>query len=351
MTTYSIPKTMKAAVYYSNSDVRVEPREVPEIGPGELLVKVEACGLCGGETMEWYLAPRAPKILGHEPTGYVAKVGPGVTGFKEGDRVFVHHHVGCLSCHFCNRGHFSLCENFRKSNIHPGGFTEYFRVPPDLTSLDTLLLPDEISFEVGTVIEPVACALKGVRMAGIQPGDTVAIVGSGFMGLSYLQLAAVFSAGKIFALDFSDWRLEKARSLGATHTINPLNENPLEKLRDLNEGRLADVVILCAPAIKAWDSALQLCEKGATLHITAPPPPDDRIEVNPNELYFKEITLNGSYSATHLDTRAVLDLLVANRINAEEMITHRFGLDGVVEAIQLILSGGKSLKSIILPGR
>jgi L-iditol 2-dehydrogenase len=342
--------TMKVAVYYSNSDVRVEERRIPDIGPGELLVKTEACGLCGGETLEWYLAPRAPKILGHEPTGVVVRTGPGVKKFKEGDRVFAHHHVACMSCHTCNRSHFTLCENYGKSKLDPGAFAEYFRVPAENASLDTLLLPDDVSFEAGTVIEPMACALKGLRIAGIQPGDTVAIVGSGFIGLCYLQLARTFSPGLIFSLDFNDWRLEKARSLGASNTINPLREDPVEKLRDLNGGRLADVVILTAPSTKAWESAYQLCEKGATLHNTAPTAPGETVRISPNDLFFREITLNSSYSATHRDTRAVLDLLAAQRLEAEALITHRFGLDGVAQAIQLLLKAGESLKSLILPG-
>jgi L-iditol 2-dehydrogenase len=351
MSMYANHKTMKVAVYYSNQDVRVEERPVPEIGSGELLVKTEACGLCGGETMEWYLAPRAPKILGHEPTGTVVKTGPGVTKFKEGDRVFAHHHVACMSCHYCNRGHYSLCENYGRSKLDPGGFAEFFRVPAENANLDTLLLPDHVSFEEGTVIEPMACALKGIRMAAIQPGDTVAIVGSGFIGLCYLQLASIFSSGLIFSLDFSDWRLDKAQSLGATYTINPLKENAIEKLRDLNDGRLADIVFITAPSTKAWESAYQLCEKGATLHNTAPSPPGETVRISPNDMFFREITINSSYSTTHKDTRAVLDFLAAKRVDAGALITHRFGLDGVAEAIRLLLDAGESLKSLILPDK
>jgi L-iditol 2-dehydrogenase len=341
---------MKVAVYYSNADVRVEERPVPEIGPGELLVKTEACGLCGGETLEWYLARRAPKILGHEPTGVVVRTGSGVRKFKPGDRVFAHHHVACMSCHSCKRGHFTLCERFGKSKLDPGGFAEYFRVPAENASLDTLLLPESVSFEAGTVIEPMACALKGIKVTGIQPGDTVAIVGSGFIGLCYLQLARLFSPGLILSLDFNDWRLEKASTLGAAYTINPLREAAAEKLRDLNSGRLADVVILTAPTIKAWEAAYQLVGKGGTLHNTAPPAPGETIQISPNELFFKEITLNASYSATHLETRAVLDLLAANRLNTGDLITHRFGLEGISQAIQLLLQAGESLKSLIFPG-
>jgi L-iditol 2-dehydrogenase len=344
-------RAMKVAMYYANDDIRIEDHPLPEIGPGDLLVKTETCGLCGGETMEWYLASRAPKVLGHEPTGVVVETGPDVTKFKQGDRVFVHHHVPCMSCHFCHRGRFTLCEHFSKTKIEPGGFAEFFRVPAENVQFDTLHLPDNVSFEAGTLIEPMACALKGVKQTPLHPGDTVAIVGLGFMGMSYLQLVALNHAGNIFGLDFSDWRLEKARSLGATHTINPGCEDAVKKLRDLNAGFGADAVFVTAPNIAAWESGLALCEKGGQLHLGAPPPPSTEWILDPNELYFSEVQINSTYSANHVDTKSVLDLLSAKRLDAEGLITHRFGLDRVEEAIHLLLEADASLKSIIYPGQ
>jgi L-iditol 2-dehydrogenase len=340
---------MKVAMYYRNDDVRIEEHPIPELGPGDLLVKTEACGLCGGETLEWYLASRAPKVLGHEPTGVIVATGPGLTKFKEGDRVFAHHHVPCMSCHYCHRGLFTMCEHYGRTHLDPGGFAEYFRVPAENAQFDTLILPDDVSFDEGTIIEPMACTLRGVKQTHIQPGDTVAIVGLGFMGMCYLQLVALSQAGKIFALDFSDWRLEKALSLGATYTINPKVEDPVEKLKDLNEGRGADAVFVVAPNVDAWESGLALCEKGAHLHFGAPPPPEKVWKINPNRLYFREIQTNSAYSANHVDTQAVLDLLAAKRVDANALITHRFGLDGVEEAIRLLLAADKSLKSLIIP--
>jgi L-iditol 2-dehydrogenase len=341
--------TMRVAVYYNNRDVRVEERPVPVIGPGELLVKVEACGLCGGETMEWYLQPRAPKVLGHEPTGIVAQLGPAVDGFKEGDRVFVHHHVPCMTCHHCLRGHFTMCVHYGQTNIDPGGFAEYFRVPAENVRYDTLLLPDRVSFEAGTLIEPLGCVLKGLKVAGIQPGDTVAIIGVGFMGMGFIQLTRLWGAGRIFALDFSDWRLNKALELGADHAINPQNEDALGKLHDLNNGYGADSVIVTAPSLSAVELGLSLAGKGATLHVNAPPPPDAIWRIHATDLYFREVTLTFSYSATHIETRQVLTYLTTGRIAESDLITHRFGLDGVAKAIELLLAAGESLKSVIIP--
>lgn len=344
-----LPKTMKVAVYHKSDDIRVEEQPIPIIGPGEILVKTKACGLCGGETMDWYIEPRAPKVLGHEPTGVVVQTGPGVTNVKEGDRVFVHHHVACMSCHYCHRGAFTLCDHYRQTGIDPGGFVEYFRVPAEIVQLDTLVLPDNVSFEEGTIIEPMACAMKGIRQTDIHPGDTLAIVGVGFMGLCYLQLALLQQVGKTIALDLNDWRLGQAKSLGATNTINTKSGNVVEDLKRFNEGRGADVVIVTAPSVEAWDLGLALCEKGGTLHLGAPAPPDEVWSVKPTDLWFHEIKINSTYSATHMDTEAVLNLLASGRVDANSMITHRFGLDDVAEGIRLLRAAGESLKILIIP--
>jgi len=345
----SIPKTMACAVYYRNSDVRLQEMAVPEIGPGELLVKTEACGLCGGETMEWYLMPRAPRILGHEPAGVVVAVGAGVKKFKEGDRVFVHHHVSCMSCHYCNRGYYSMCESYSKSKIDPGGFAEYFRVPAENAQFDTQILPDNVTFEQGTLLEPMGCTLSGIKACNIHYGDTVAIIGLGFMGMSYLEQAKLSPAGKIIGLDFSDWRLETAMKLGATDTINPKIEDAAAKIREMNHGRLADVVIVTAPFVSAWDSGLQLCDKGATLHLGAPVAPDATWTINANPLYFKEIKIVPTYSSSQLESEELLDMISTGRLQVDSLITHHFGLDGVQDAIQLMLKASDSLKPMIVP--
>ena len=342
-------KKMKVAVYYKNNDVRLEERPIPKIGAEEILVKTEACGLCGGETMEWYLAPRAPKILGHEPGGVIIQAGKGVKKFKVGDRVFVHHHVPCMSCHFCQRGFFTMCSHYKETGIDPGGFAEYFRVPADNVQFDTLLLPDNVSFEEATIIEPMACTLKGINQTQIHHGDTVVIVGVGLMGMSYLELLKLSPAGKIIATDFSEWRLKKALDLGATHAINPNDEVAVDKIRSLNNGLAADVVIVTVPNAKAWQAGLDLCEKGASIHFGAPPPPDINMQINPNWLYFNEIKINSSYSASHIETSAVLDLIASGRVDAKALITHEFGLDKVQDAIQLLLAADKSLKTVICP--
>lgn len=343
----SVPKKMKAVIYYSNSDVRLEERPVPEIGPGELLVKMEACGLCGSELTEYYMIPRSPLVMGHEPTGVVVQVGEGVTKFKEGDRVFSHHHVGCMSCHQCHRGNFTLCENFRKSRLYPGAMCEYFRVPEENAKFDTILLPDNVSFDVGTLVEPIACTMRGVKITPIRPGDTVVVIGMGFIGLSYLELIRHSPAGKIIVMDLNDWRLEQGKKHGATHIINPGEENPVDYVREVNEGRLADAVFVAVPNIRVWDQGLDLCEKGATIHFGTPLHPDIQWPINPNKLWFSEIKMNFTYSTTHVETQAVMDMIAAGRLDAESLISHRFGLNQVPEAIKLYKEASESIKPII----
>lgn len=342
-------KYMKAAVYYNNNDVRLEDKTIPELGPGDLLVKMEACGLCSGETYEEYQLPRGPRVQGHEPTGVVVEVGKEVEKFEVGDRVYVHHHVPCMSCHWCNRGFFTQCEHWDQTRIDPGGFAEYFRVPVENAQFDTLILPENVSFEEGTLVEPMACTLRGLWQTKIHPGDSIAVMGTGFMGLSFVQLAQLWPVSRIFAVDLNDWRLGKAIEMGANHAINPSRDTPDAKLRDLNQGRGVDAVFVTAPNVRALNTALSLCDKGATLHINSPAPKGEPWPVEAYDLFFREITIHCAYSANHLATRAVLELISAGKLDAKSLITHRFGLDRIGDAIQLILAAGESLKPIIIP--
>ena len=344
-----MPFAMRAAVYYRNSDIRIEERPVPEIGPGELLVKTIACGLCSGEAMEWYHAPRAPKVMGHEPAGIVVAVGPGVTRFREGDRVFVNHHVGRLQSPEALRGHFTRDPAYARTNLDPGAMCEYFRAPAANVENDAHVLPANVSDEEAAIVEPWACVVGGLKVAGIQPGDTVAVVGAGFMGQGFVHMAPLMGAATIFALDFSDWRLEKACEMGATHVINPRIEPALEKMKDLNRGRGADAVIVTVPNVRALEMAYGLVATGGTLHLNAPPPATERWSIDPEHLYFNEITITTKYSADHRDTAQLLHWLAAGRVRPRPAITHRFPLEGVRTAMDLLLKADRSLKSIIYP--
>ncbi len=344
-----MPEMMKAAIYYNNDKIRIEERPIPEIGPGDLLIKTAACGLCGSESMEWYQLKRAPKVMGHEPAGIVAKAGSEVKGFKEGDRVFVNHHVGRIHSHLALRGHFTSDPFYSSTNLEPGAMCEYFRAPAVNVETDTHLIPDKVSFEAATFMEPWGCVLGGLKVAGIQYGDTVAVVGAGFMGQGFVHLAPLFGAGAIIALDLSDFRLSKAGEMGATHTINPEKEDPKEVLYDLNHGRGADSVILTVPSISALEMAYDLVGVGGTLHLNAPPSGDRDWKLNPTRMYFDEITITNKYSADHHDTYQILKWLEAGRIRPEAAITHRFALEDVGRAFKLLVKADKSIKTMIYP--
>lgn len=340
---------MRAAVYYNNKDIRVEEVPIPEIGPGDLLVKTIACGLCGAEAMEWYHAPRAPKVMGHEPAGIVVEVGKDIAKFKVGDRIVFNHHVGQMQSPEALRGHYTIDRYYKTGGLKPGGMCEYFKLPSPIVEKDTHLIPDDVPFGITTVLEPWGCVVGGLKVSRIQPGDTIAVVGGGFMGQGFVHIAPLFGAGKIVAIDFSDYRLGKAFELGATHTINPKVENSVEKMLEFNNGRLADVVILTAPSIQALESAYKLLGPGATLHINAPPPIEEIWSFSPGDMYFKEICITTKYSADHFDTHQVLRWLVAGRIDPEKAITHRFPLEEITDAFDLLLEADKSLKSVVYP--
>jgi L-iditol 2-dehydrogenase len=244
-----------------------------------------------------------------------------------------------------------MCEHFTKSNIHPHGFAEYVQVPEENVIHDAHLLPDHMSFEEGTLVEPMACVVKGIKLSGIQPGDTVAIIGAGLMGLGFAQLARVWGASKIIVFDFSKWRLEKALELGADYSINPNEvDDSLEALKELNQGRGADSVIVTPNGVKAYEFGIELVGKGSTVHLFSPSEPDETITIRPNDLFFREITLTTTYSCNHIDTHQSLKFLASGRINGKAMITHKWGLHQVAEAISMFFRAEDSIKSIIVPG-
>lgn len=339
---------MKAAIYYAINDIRLEERPIPAIGPDDILLKTLACGLCGGEAMPWYKKSQ-PKVLGHEPVGEVVEVGRNVKDFKVGERLFVNHHVGRVRSHWSLRGHYTRDPYYSTTKLDPGAICEYYRVSGDHLRMDVHRIPGSMSNEVATTIEPWSCVIGGLKTCGIQPGDTVAVVGAGFMGQGFIHMAPLFGAGKVVALDFSNWRLDRARELGATHIINPKDTDPVEAMRALNNGLLADTVIVVAPSQKAWEQALALTEVGGTLHLGAPLAPEVPWVRDGNRAYFDEITVTSKYSSDHHDTYSYFRLLDAGRIEAEKAITHFFDISDAPTAFQTLVDAGESLKIIVYP--
>jgi len=342
---------MRVAMYYSNNDVRVEQMSVPAIGPGELLVRVEVCGICGSDVAEWDRLPKAPLVLGHEIAGVVEQVGEGVEQYKKGDRITATHHVPCFNCHYCCGGHHTICELMSKTRFDPGGFAEYLRLPAINVERGVFPIPEEVSFEEASFTEPVACVLRGQRIANLRPGQSVLVMGSGIAGLLHVHLAGVMGATRVIATDVSDSRLEAAGRFGAGAAVNASEDVP-SRFRRLNDGRLADLVIVCTTAPAAFAQSLECVERGGTILFFAPPEPGFELPVPVNELFWRtDITLTTSYAGEPADYATALELIRSRRICPVDMITHRLGLEDTQKGFHLVAAAMDSIKVIVEPHR
>lgn len=339
---------MRVAMYYNNKDVRIEEMQTPQIGLGELLVKVLASGICGSDVMEWYRIKRAPLVLGHEIAGEIVAVGEGVKRFKVGDRVTVAHHVPCNTCHYCLNGHYSVCETLRTTNFYPGGFSEYIRIPQINVDRGTFILPDKVSYEEGTFAEPLACTLLAQRKANFRPGQSILVIGSGISGLLHIQLARALGAGRIFAVDITEYRLRMAKQCGADIAIHAKEDVPAY-LRKLNNGRLADLVIVCTGAPPAIQQAFNTVDRGGTILFFAPTEPNVSTPINLWDLWRNCNSVIMSYAGPPDDTATAIELIRAGRVKVGELITHRLPLSETALGFKLVAEAKDSIKVIIAP--
>ena len=340
---------MRVAMYYANNDVRIEDRPRPAIGPNEILVRIEASGICGSDVMEWYRANRVPLVLGHEVAGTVVEAGKGVRCYKTGDRVAVAHHVPCGKCRFCKDGHESVCDMLRTTNFDPGGFSEFVRVPEINVEKGVFLLPSGVSFEEATFIEPLACVLRGQRLAGFKKGKTVLVVGSGISGLLHIKVAKASGAKKIFATDIADFKLNAARKAGADGVFNAREYSP-DALRKLNEGYLADYVVICAASDSAFEQALRSVERGGTALIFSAAAKDAKLPVPTNDIFWRsEVTITSSYAGSPEDHADALEKIRSRKIDVYDMITHRLPLKDTGVGFKLVAEASESIKVIIEP--
>jgi L-iditol 2-dehydrogenase len=341
---------MRVAMYYNNRDVRLEEIPTPQIGPGELLVKVVASGICGSDVMEWYRIKKAPRVLGHEIAGEIVEVGKGVDQYKVGDRVFVSHHVPCNTCQYCLNGFHTLCDTLRKTNFDPGGCAEYLRVPRINVDRGVFILPEELSFEDAVFIEPLSCVLRGQRIARLRPGQSVFVIGSGISGVLHIALAHASGARWIIASDIDEYRLKAAKKFGADETILAKDVNHLE-IREINQGRLADLVIVCAGAISAYIQALQSVDRGGIILCFAPLEPGLNFVFPFFDFWNDGISLLSTYGGSPFDITTAIELIRAQRLPLREMITHRLSLAETGLGFQLVAEAKESIKVIIEPHR
>jgi L-iditol 2-dehydrogenase len=342
---------VKVGVYHNNRDLRLEEAPTPTVGPGDLLMEVKASGICGSDIMEWYRIKRAPLVLGHEVTGDIVAIGAAVEGFALGDRIVSTHHVPCYECRDCLNGYHTACEVFHgENNFDPGGFAQYLRISGRSVSKGTMHLPDEVSYEAGSFIEPLGTVVRGMREIGVTPGETVLLLGSGLIGLLQIKLMRALGVGKIIAADVLDFRLQQATRFGADHVCDATGD-VAAFVREVNDGRLADKVIVSTGALPAAQTGLGCVEKGGTVLFFAVPKPDEELNIDINAFWRDSKSVKVSYGAAPIDNQQALDLVRSGRVEVEDMITHRLPLDEIGEGFRLTCDGTESLKVIIEPNR
>lgn len=324
---------MRVAVYYNNKDIRIEERAKPQINSGEILVKVRASGICGTDVMEWYRVKKSPRVLGHEISGDIVESKS--KKYKVGQRVFVSHHVPCNKCKFCQEGNHTACETLHKGNYDPGGYSEFIRVPKMNVDLGTYVLPKGVSYAEGTMIEPLACVVRGQRLINIRPCHTVLILGSGVSGLLNIRLAKLKQA-KVIATDIDAYRLKKAREFGADEIIDASQELDLK----------VDRVILCATALRAVAQAFKCIERKGTILFFAIP--QENIPIPSEDFWRNEITITSSYGAAPADLQEALRLIKNKKINVEAMITNRLPLSEIQEGFRIVSQAKESLKVVLV---
>jgi L-iditol 2-dehydrogenase len=342
---------MRVAMYYANADVRLEALPDPDVGPGEVLIRVRSSGLCGSDVMEWYRKDKVPLVLGHEIAGEIAAVGEGVERLAVGDRVVASHHVPCLACPLCQSGHETACETIRRTTFHPGGFAELVLVPRYNVERGAVYrIPDGVSDDDATFAEPLACVLRGQRRVRMEAARSVLVIGSGISGLLHIALARALGAGRILATDVEPWRLEQAARFGAEATFAANEADLPARIREANGGRLCDRVIVTAGAVPAILQGLACAERGGTVLLFAPTDPDVTVPLDVNAFFWRsDRTITTTYAGTAGDHEEALELIRAGRVPVGEMITHRFSLDESQAAFRVVAEGRDSIKVLIRP--
>jgi len=346
---------MKVARYYSNNDVREDEILKPEIGSGEILVKVKKSGICGSDILEYYRKAKMKKlgvdslILGHEIAGDIIEVSELVKHLKVGDRVFVSHHVPCFECYYCEHGHHTACDLLHNTNYYPGGFAEYIRVPKiNIDKKGVIILDKSVSYEEAVMIEPLGCVCRAQRLTNVKNGLTILVLGTGTSGLLHIQLARLKGAQKVIATDINEFRLKKAKELGADFIFNA-NNDLVKEIKKVNENRLADIIFVCTGAYTAAKQALECAASGSKIVFFAVPPPGVNLEVPINNYWRNEITIMTSYGAAPEDLDEAYNWILSKRINVADLITHRFPLSQAGEAFRIVCEGGDSIKVILEP--
>lgn len=342
---------MKAAVYYDIGDIRYEEVDKPTIGFGEVLVKMEACGLCGTDIHKMlHKTVDTPVVLGHEAVGKIVEVGEGVEKFKVGDRVFFAHHVPCFTCEYCIREKYTLCNQFKETNIHPGGFSEYIRVPRLNVENTMHIIPESLSYREATLIEPLSCCLYGLKKLNIRYGDKVLIMGAGQVGALFCQLIKSLGVGEVFVSDISDYKLEKIKDFGVSGTINVFKENIVDGINELTNNKGVNIAIVAAGVPSLLKDAINCVDRGGQVLVFSPFNSETLMEIDGDRFFNDEISVIGSYSSTPYEYDIGMNMIANKEIDGNKMITHVLKLSELEKALNMATDTDEnSMKIIIEP--
>ena len=341
---------MKAVVVKNNSNIEIKNIEKPPVGPGDMLVKMRACGICGSDVEKVFGKYGQPSMrLGHEPAGIITQVGSEISNFSVGDRVFTHHHVACYSddCHECSHGNETMCKRYYESNLEPCGLADEYVVPEwNVKHGGVLNIPANMSFEEAAMIEPLACCIRAWNKFKHQKNDSVAILGVGPTGIMHVLLAKLYGLGKVFCLDLNDFRLDFAKKF-ETVTIHSGNTNAMEQIKSETANQGVDVVIVSTSSLNALKDAVHFVRKGGTIVMFGVPSKGANVDLDMSEIYSKGITIVNSYAASDVDTTHALDLISNKQINVSQLITHKYNLQECQQAFVHAKSGDNAMKIII----
>jgi len=344
---------MKAAVYSGIKKIQIEEVERPKCGPGEILIRVHFCAICGTDVRTYlhgHKKVKPPQIIGHEIAGEIAEMGKETKGYRLGDRVTVVTSVGCGKCRWCQKGYYNLCPDGEAIGyFYQGGFAEYLLMPQEAVAQNAVLkIPENVSLAEASIVEPLSCCINGQNYLKIEKGDNVAVFGAGPIGMMHLELARTSGAEKTFLIDISKEKLEFAQShFSANYLINSQKENPTEKISSLTENKGVDVVIVAASAKIAQEQALKIAGKKGRVSFFAGLSKDNSIiNFDSNILHYQEISIFGSFASYREEYEEALNLIVSKKIEAKKFITHILPLEKIEEGIDLIRAG-KTLKVVL----
>ncbi|MHA2133542.1 MAG: zinc-dependent alcohol dehydrogenase [Candidatus Thorarchaeota archaeon] len=343
---------MKAAMFHGIGDVRYEETDVPDIGPGDLLVKIGSALTCGTDVKTFkrghpILLRETPALFGHEYAGTIEKVGKRVDGFEPGMRVVATNSAPCGSCIFCKRGSPNLCPELKENFIN-GAFAEYIRVPERIVKWNTHQIPDDLPFQTAALTEPLACVVHGIEEADIRLGDSVVVIGAGPIGQMMIMLAKKSGASTVIVSDLAKLRRDMAKKSGADVVFDPSEEDPIQRVKDETAGYGADVVIEAVGLPATWEQAVDMTRDAGTTVLFGGAASGTKFEIDTVRFHYGQLTVKGVFHLSPRNVEQALNLITAGDIDPDILISHQMPLEKITAALEM-MSKGESMKVAIVP--